>query len=89
MPRSVDDILAHAEELAERFENYEPQPGDERDPAIIIELRDAAIERSAAEQHVRAAVQHARAAGLPWATIGTYLGTTGEAARQRYGRAMA
>lgn len=89
MPRSVDDILAHADELAERFENYEPKPDDERDPHIIIELRDAAIERSVAEHHVRTAVHHAREAGIPWSTIGTYLGTTGEAARQRYGRTLA
>lgn len=30
MPRSIQDILDHADELAARFENYEPEPGDER-----------------------------------------------------------
>lgn len=89
MPRSVADILAHADELAARFEDYEPQPGDERDPAAVIALREAAVERSAAERHVRDAVATARKAGLPWATIGSYLGTSGEAARQRYGKATA
>ena len=30
MPRSIQDILDHADELAARFEEYEPEPGDER-----------------------------------------------------------
>jgi hypothetical protein len=30
MPRSVPDILDHAEELARRFDDYETAPGDER-----------------------------------------------------------
>ncbi len=33
MPRSVNDILNQADELARRFEDYEPADGDERDPA--------------------------------------------------------
>ena len=31
MPRSTDEILAHADELARRFEDYEPGPEDPRD----------------------------------------------------------
>ena len=38
MPRSVDDILKHADELAARFEDYEPDPSQELD-------RDAARQR--------------------------------------------
>ncbi len=30
MPRSIQEILDHADELAKRFEDYDPQPGDER-----------------------------------------------------------
>ena len=33
MPRTVDEILAHADELAARFENYEPVAADEVDVA--------------------------------------------------------
>ena len=29
MPRSVQDILDHADDLAKRFEDYEPSPDDE------------------------------------------------------------
>ncbi len=89
MPRSIDDILAHADELAKRFEEYEPRPGDERDPAAFASLREAVLSRSAAEQNMFAAVEAARTAGYSWALIGSLLGTSGEAARQRFGKASA
>jgi hypothetical protein len=57
MPRSAKEILAHADELARRFEDHKPAPG---------------------------AVRAARADGHSWAAIGAMLGTSGEAARQRY-----
>lgn len=84
MPRSVEDILAHADELAARFENYEPDPDDELDPVAVGALRDAVAERSQAERHLLEAVGVARGKGLSWAAIGVLVGTSGEAARQRY-----
>jgi hypothetical protein len=84
MPRTVEEILAHADELAQRFENYEPSPDDELDPVVVALLRAAVAERSAAEKHLLEAVQEARNAGLSWSAIGGFVGTTGEAARQRY-----
>ena len=85
MPRTVQDILDHADELAARFEDYEPDPGDERDPAVFTVLRHAVLARSDAERAVKDAVDQARQHGYSWTFIGTLLGTTGEAARQRYG----
>jgi hypothetical protein len=85
MPRTVQDILNHAEELARRFESYEPAAADERDAHVFAALRDAALSRSNAEQSISAAVGDARAHGYSWAFIGSVLGTSGEAARQRYG----
>ena len=85
MPRTVQDILDHADELAKRFENYEPSPTDERDPAVFAELRRAVLSRSDAERSIRDAVTHARERGYSWAFIGSLVGTSGEAARQRYG----
>jgi hypothetical protein len=87
MPRSVEDILKHADELAKRFEQYEPDEHDERDPAALDELRQAVTARSDAERSVRDAVSLARRAGFSWALIGSVIGTSGEAARQRYGQA--
>lgn len=85
MPRTVQDILNHADELASRFEAYEPTAADERDPQAFSALRDAALARSDAERSIKTAVEHARARGYSWALIGSVLGTSGEAARQRYG----
>ena len=89
MPRTVDEILAHADELAARFEQYEPNEHDEVDVAAVSALRAAVQERSAAERHIVEAVRLARAAGLSWSAIGRMVGTSGEAARQRYAKKVA
>ena len=89
MPRSVEEILQHAEELAPRFEDYEPDPGDELDPKAVTALRTAVLERSDAERHLLEAVRQARAAHLSWSAIGALVGTSGEAARQRYANKVA
>lgn len=46
MPRTVQDILDHADELARQFEAYEPAAEDERDATVFAALRDAALDRS-------------------------------------------
>ena len=84
MPRTVEEILKHADELAARFEEYEPAPGDEQDAQAVALLRAAVQERSAAEQHVLDAIRAARTSGMSWSAIGAFVGTSGEAARQRY-----
>ncbi len=86
MPRSVEDILKHADELARRFEDYDPQAQDEREPEALSGLRRAVTARSDAERSIRDAVGNARQASLSWALIGSAIGTSGEAARQRYGQ---
>lgn len=48
-PRTVEWITEHQDQIADEFENYEPQPGDERDPQLL--------------KAVTAAVAAARAAG--------------------------
>ena len=85
MPRTVQDILDHADELAKRFEEYEPLASDERNPQVFTELREAVLSRAAAERTIKDAVEHAREHGYTWASIGSLIGTSGEAARQRYG----
>jgi hypothetical protein len=89
MPRTVDEILAQADELAARFEAYEPKASDELDAGAVALLRSAVAERSAAERHLIEAVRAAREAGMPWSAIGSLVGTTGEAARQRYANRVA
>ena len=83
MPRSIQEILDHADELAERFENYEPSDGDER-PVEEYLLERAALDRARSERQVIDAVIAARAAGASWQKIGSLLGTSAQAAQQRY-----
>jgi hypothetical protein len=84
MPRSIQEILDHAAELAQRFEDYEPGEGDER-PIEEYLLRRAALARARSERQIIEAVAAARGAGIPWSKIGELLGTSAQAAQQRYG----
>lgn len=84
MPRSIQEILDHADQLVQRFEAYEPAQGDER-PVEEYLLQRAAVARARSERQVLDAVASARAAGIPWARIGELLGTSAQAAQQRYG----
>ncbi len=85
MPRTVQEILDHADDLAKRFEDYEPAADDERDPQVFAALCNAVVSRSDAERTIKDAVDDAREHGYSWGFIGSLLGTSGEAARQRYG----
>lgn len=85
MPRTLQDILDHGDELAKRFEDYEPTAEDERDPEVFAGLRRSVVARSEAERSIQQAVAEARSHGYSWRTIGSLIGTSGEAARQRYG----
>lgn len=89
MPRTTKDILAHADELAKRFEDYDPRSEDRRDPAALAELRAAVVARADAERQLVDHIAAARKHGLPWSTIGAEVGTSGEAARQKYGPLLA
>jgi chromatin segregation and condensation protein Rec8/ScpA/Scc1 (kleisin family) len=84
MPRTAEEIISQAEELAARFEDHEPERDAVRDASALRELRQAFLARAEAEQRVTDAVRRARADGHSWASIGAMVGTSGEAARQRY-----
>jgi|ERR1019366_4297901 hypothetical protein len=87
MPRSAEEILAHADDLARRFEEHEPDPDRVKDARALRDIASAFERRATAERDVAAAVVVARAEGHSWAAIGAMLGTSGEASRQRYGTA--
>jgi hypothetical protein len=84
MPRSIEELIARADDLADRFEAAEPTSERADEPALLA-LRRAAYRRSLAERDLAHAVRAARRDGASWAKIGAELGTSGEAARQRYG----
>ena len=87
MPRSIQEILDHGDELARRFEEYDPKAGDER---VLEEylLERATIDRARSERQIVDAVAAARGKGLSWQRIGDILGTSAQAAQQRYGAAV-
>jgi hypothetical protein len=86
MPRTAQEILDHADELAARFEQAEP--ADVRDATALSAVRDAFLVRAAAERDLGDAVAQARHDGHSWAAIGAMVGTSGEAARQRYSQTI-
>ncbi len=86
MPRTAEEILDRADELANRFESHEPDPADVRDAAALRNVRRAFLARAETERQLGEAVAAARAEGHSWASIGAMVGTSGEAARQRYGQ---
>jgi predicted phage gp36 major capsid-like protein len=87
MPRTAQEILDHADELAARFETHDP--GDDIHDATELRLvREAFLARADAERALGDAVVRARRNGHSWASIGAMVGTSGEAARQRYGQSV-
>ena len=84
MPRSIQDILDHADELAQRFEDYEPSEDDEV-PVEEYLLKRAVMARARCEGQIVEAVAAARSSGTTWSRIAEVLGTSAQAAQQRYG----
>jgi len=87
MPRSIQDILDHADELAKKFDDFDPEQAQEISPEEYL-LQRAVIERARSEQHIIDAVIGARTAGMSWQAIGALLGTSAQAAQQRYGATL-
>lgn len=84
MPRTIEQILSRCDELAARFEEYTPQAQDEVSMEALEDLRNAVGEQAAAQRHLVEAIRKARHSRISWEIIGEHVGTTGEAARQRY-----
>jgi hypothetical protein len=84
MPRSTEQILAHADELARRFAEHEPAYDRIMDARALRDIAAAVERRAVAERNIADAVTVARAEGHTWEAIGAILGTSGEAVRQRY-----
>jgi hypothetical protein len=85
MPKSVEEILEHLDELTDRFENWDDTRAVEVPPVEEF-LRRAVRARIRAERDLLDAVIGARANGVPWSHIGELLGTSPQAAQQKYGR---
>jgi hypothetical protein len=85
MRRSLTDLIAHADELADAFDSHDPTDEDFDAPLPpLMAVKLAAFRRSAAEKELAEAIHAAREAHLSWRELGQAIGTSGEAARQRY-----
>ena len=83
MPRSIQEILDQADDLARRFQESVPSEGDERPNPEYLLLRGA-LARERSERQIVDAVVAARSAGISWARIGELVGTSAQAAQRRY-----
>lgn len=83
--RSIGDLVVRTDEFADAFEKYEPKPGDHDAPLLpAMAVKLAAWRRDVADKEFAEAVRSARAQRLTWREVGEAIGTSGEAARQRY-----
>ena len=60
MPRSIQEILDHANELAKRFEDYEPDPADERSVEEYLLDAPRSHEREANVRSSTPSLRHGR-----------------------------
>ncbi len=86
MPRTIDEIIEQADQLAARFEDHQPDPDNITDATALRSVRQAFKGRAEAERHLADTIATARQDGHSWASIGAMVGTSGEAARQKYGQ---
>ena len=89
MPRSTQEIIDQADALARRFEDHVPDIDNTKSADSLMGVRQAFLSRADSEKVLMDAVASARIDGQSWSAIGMMLGTSGEAARQRYGTPVA
>ena len=83
MSWTLEQILDRADELADRFEAFDPSEADEIPVAEYLLHR--AVRASPKDQsHLIEAVTAAREAGTSWIRIGEILGVSGRDAQQWY-----
>jgi hypothetical protein len=80
--------VKNEQDLDAWLDSIEPDPADARDATHIRRIIAANEALSAADDELRAAVVSARAAGDTWDVIGVALGTSRQAAYQRFGKSI-
>ncbi|HET9876344.1 MAG TPA: hypothetical protein VFQ37_11340 [Mycobacterium sp.] len=81
--------MKNEQALEDWLDSVEPDAADARDASHIRRIIAAAEAVESAEVELHAAVAAARAAGDTWDAIGVALGTSRQAAYQRFGKATA
>ena len=80
MKWTCEEILDHAEELADCFEDFDPANAKEVPAAEYLLVR-AARGQDCCDEHVVQALRAAREQGTPWERIGVILGITSQQAQ--------
>lgn len=83
MPRTLQEIFDHGDELARRFADHEPDPEHTHDADALAKGPRAGACPVGSRADPSAAVSAARDDGHSWAATCAMLGTSGEVARQR------
>jgi hypothetical protein len=78
--------VKHNQTVDDWLDSIEPNPADARDASHIRRIIAAAEACNSAETELQAAVAAARNAGDTWDAIGVALGTSRQAAYQRFGK---
>lgn len=85
MRRALTKLTANADRLADAFENHEPASEDvDATLRAFMAVKLAAFRRSQAKKALAHAVHNGLDAHPSWRQLGEAIGTSGEAARQRY-----
>jgi hypothetical protein len=88
MPKSLQYVIDHADEIAQGIEDLDPSDEELREGVPLAAVRRAVFAVGDAQRALLEAIVAARGDGISWAKIGAMLGTSGEAARQRYAAAV-
>lgn len=76
--RSLADLTARADEFADAFERFDPEPGDKDAPLPpVLAVKLAAWRRDVAESELADAVHAAREQRVSWRAVGEAIGTSG------------
>jgi hypothetical protein len=81
----TDDVKDEGTEAEAWLDTLDPATTEAKDATPLRRIAGALAGVSAAELELRRQVDAARRAGFSWAAIGTALGTSRQAAQQRYG----
>ena len=87
MPRSFQEAIEQADELADWFEKHGPSPENQR-PVAEYYLDYIADVRHSARVEIAEAVVAAREAGASWSQVAEVVGTSAAEAEQRFGPAV-
>jgi len=83
MPKSMEELIQHADDISEMFENWDSSK------SIILSKEETAIlravhQRCFQEKKIADAVRNARAKDISWKDIGFVLGTSAQSAHRKY-----